>query len=238
MEEKTYTFDSFIVGASNASAFAAAKEAAEATGARRGPLLIWGRSGLGKTHLLHAVAEFVSRNDPPPRVLLTTGEQLTRRIVEQATANRAMDWAEEFRGVELLLIDDVHELAGKTMTQEVFAAALRIAEEGGSRVVLTSSAPPEATPVLIDRLQAACARFHMAEIRSPEPELVRAVAAQNADRSGLRLSEAALDYIADHAAGGLRWIEGVMRRLRAERALMGRELAEEDVTSIVDILRP
>lgn len=238
MDEKTHTFDSFIVGASNASAFAAAKEAAGATGALRDPLLIWGGSGLGKTHLLRAVGEFAGRSVPTPGVRMTTGEQLIRRIAEQARASRAVDWAEEFRGVDLLLIDDVSELAGKTATQEAFAAALRIAGEGGLQVVLTSSAPPEATPVLVDRLRASCARFHMVEIRSPEPELVRAVTAQDADRSGLFLSEAAMDYIADHAAGGFRWIEGVMRRLRAERALMGRELADEDVRSIVELLRP
>jgi len=238
MDENTFTFDSFIVGASNASAFAAAKEAAGATGTQCGPLLIRGGSGLGKTHLLRAIGEFVGQNDPPPCVLLTTGEQLTGRILEQARANRAVDWAEEFRGVDVLLIDDVSELAGKTTTQEVFAAALRIAAEGGRRVVLTSSAPPEATPVLVDRLRATCARFHMVEIRSPEPELIRAVTSQKADRSGLPLSDAAMDYIAAHAAGGFRWIEGVMRRLRAEQALMSRELTDEDIRRIVDTLRP
>ena len=78
----------------------------------------------------------------------------------------------------------------------------------------------------------------MVEIRSPEPELIRAVTSHKADRSGLPLSDAAMDYIAAHAAGGFRWIEGVMRRLRAEQALMSRELTDEDIRRIVDTLRP
>ena len=238
MDGNEYTFDSFIVGESNASAFAAAKTLAEAPGKRPGPLFLWGGPGLGKTHLLRAIGEYVRRNDPAQRVRLTTGTELIRLIVEAARDNRSVDWAEEFRSVDVLLIDDVQELIGKTATQAVFAAAVRAAAEGGRPVALASPVPPETTPVLTDRLQAAHEGFVIAGILPPEPALCRAFAVQRAAGNGLRLSEAALDHIAGHAGNDLRRIAGVIHRLRAERALMGRDLSEEDVVRIVDAFRP
>ena len=217
---KEYTFDNFIVGKSNKFAFTAAKAVAEKPGQVYNPLFIYGESGLGKTHLLNAIYNHIHESMPDAVVCMFTADQLTMEIVKAYKAQQPTAWYEEIRSADVLLIDDAHLLQGKSATQAEYVSLLRSFVQEKRQVVLTSSVEPEMLPVLESSLRSDFEWGLFADIQPLDVETCRLVAQDEVTRCGLHLSEESLEYIASHANGEVRRLEGVITRLHAEKELL------------------
>lgn len=217
---KEYTFDNFIVGRSNQFAFAAAKAAAEKPGLVYNPLFIFGESGLGKTHLLNAIYNQIRKSSLDAVVFILTADQLTMEIIKTYKAQQPTEWYEKIRSADVLLIDDVHLLQGKIGTQAEFVSILRSFVPEKRQVVLTSSVEPETLPVLESSLRSDFEWCLLADIQPLDTKTCRLIARDKAARCGLRLSEDALNCISSHANGEARRLEGVIKRLHAEKELL------------------
>lgn len=217
---KEYTFDNFIVGKSNQFALTAAKAVAEKPGQVYNPLFIFGESGLGKTHLLNAIYNQIRESSPDAVVLMFTADQLTMEIIKAYKAQQPTAWYEKIRTADVLLIDDVHLLVGKSATQAEYVSLLRSFVQEKRQVVLMSSVEPDMLPVLESSLRSDFDWCLLADIQPLDTETGKLVARDKAARCGLQLSEEALDYISSHANGEVRRLEGVINRLHAEKELL------------------
>lgn len=217
---KEYTFDNFIVGKSNKFAFTAAKAVAEKPGQVYSPLFIYGKSGLGKTHLLNAIYNHICESSPDAVVFMFTADQLTMEIIKAHKAQQPTAWYEKIRTADVLLIDDVHLLKGKPATQAEYVSLLRSFVQEKRQVVLTSSVEPEMLPVLESSLRSDYDWCLLADIQPLDTETGKLVARDKGSRRGLQLSEEAVDYISSHVNGEVRRLEGVINRLHAEKELL------------------
>ena len=150
-----FTFDTFVVGPSNKLAYAASVAVAEHPAQNYNPLLIYGDSGLGKTHLIYAIANVIRKNDPKAKIAYVKGDDLTNELVAaiQAGPNKTAEMREKYRQADLLLVDDVQFIAGKKQTQEEFFHTFNNLYESGRQIVLTSDRPPSEMTQLEDRLR-------------------------------------------------------------------------------------
>ena len=214
------TFESFIVGESNRFAFAAAKAAAEQPGRRYDPLWIYGGSGLGKTHLLHGVWNEVLRRTPDAFAEFFQAEELTDALLRALQAKEAEAFFDKLRRIELLLIDDLQVLAGKSQTQAEFLRMLHVLVDGGGQVVMASSVEPKVLGPLADGIRARFAGGLAADIRLPDAGECLEIARRKAALSGLALSGETVEAIAAGSGGDVRRIEGAITRLQAEKELL------------------
>ena len=193
------TFQTFVVGSSNKFAHAAAQAVAANPGGAYNPLFIYGRSGLGKTHLLNAIAHEIQKNNPSANVLFTQGEAFTNEIVRGIgigqTAMTALH--EKYRTADVLLVDDIQFIAGKPATEEEFFYTFNTLTQAGNQIVLTSDRPPKDIATLEDRLRT---RFEMgliADIQPPDVETRMAIVKRKAEALDLNLTDDVVQYIAD-----------------------------------------
>ncbi len=236
---KEYTFDSFITGGSNKFAYMAAKAAANNPGKVYNPLIIFGGSGLGKTHLLNAVYNHIRGTAPDSMVVLLSAEELIQDIVSAIRAKRAEPWYADLLTADVLLIDDAQSILGKSATQAEFASLLCSSVERGHQVVMTSSVDPETLPVLAAGIRTGCDGGLFADIQPLDSGTGRLIVRNKAAERGLRLSEESQEYIASHANGEVRRIEGILTRLKAEEALMGSAPDQTEVKNACEsFLRP
>lgn len=217
---KEYTFDNFIVGRSNQFAFAAAKAAAEKPGLVYNPLFIYGESGLGKTHLLNAIYNHIHASSPNAVVFMLSAAELTMEMVKAVKTKQMNEWHKNMRSADVLLIDDAQLLMGKSGTQAELVSLLRSCVQEKRQVVMTASAAPERLPVLKSSLRSDFDRCLLADIQPLDTETCKLIARDKAARCGLRLSEDALNCISSHANGEARRLEGVIKRLHAEKELL------------------
>ena len=148
-----FTFEAFVVGPSNKLAYAASLSVAEHPAKNYNPLLIYGDSGLGKTHLIYAIANVIRKNDPKARIAYVKGDDLTNELVDAIREGKTADMREKYRQADLLLVDDVQFIAGKKQTQEEFFHTFNTLYESGRQIVLTSDRPPSEMTQLEDRLR-------------------------------------------------------------------------------------
>ena len=221
---KEYTFDNFIIGESNRFAFMAAKAVAEKPGEAYNPLIIYGESGLGKTHLLKAIYNHIHELSPDFSVCMVPADELTQEMVNAIKAKQTNEWRQSILSADVLLIDDAHVLAGKQNTQAEYVRLIRACVGKKNQVVLTASIDPDKLPVLESSFRADYERCLFADIQPLDIETCRLVARDKAARCGLSLSDKSLEYIASHANGEVRRLEGVIYRLHAEKELMGSDV--------------
>ena len=213
------TFDRFVVGESNRLAAAAAHAVAEKPGEVYNPLFIYGGPGLGKTHLLHAIANRVAREDR--RVLYITCEQFTNDFVNAIAQGRQDEFRRKYRSTHTLLIDDIQFLAGKERTQEEFFHTFNDLHADGCQVVLTSDHCPKTTPGLQARL---CSRFQwglIADIQPPDEETRLAIVQAKALEKHIKIAPDVAQLIADRAQDNIRELEGFLNRVAAYASLTG-----------------
>ena len=223
-EMEGYTFDRFIVGKSNEFAHAAALAVAEKPGKNYNPLFIYGNSGLGKTHLLLAIGQYIHANNPTAKIAYVKGDEFTIQ-------NR-------YRKVDLLLVDDIQFIAGKRSTQEEFFNTFNNLYEAGHQIVITSDRPPLEMSLLDDRLRTRFEGGLMADIQPPDLETRMAIARNKAAQLGLILSDEAVGYIANTITANVRQLEGVIKRLTAFKELLGEQVTIETAKrAIADVIR-
>lgn len=226
-----FTFETFVVGPSNKLAYAASVAVAEHPAQNYNPLLIYGDSGLGKTHLIYAIANVIKRNDRSAKIAYVKGDDLTNELVAaiQAGPNKTAEMREKYRQADLLLVDDVQFIAGKKQTQEEFFHTFNTLYESGRQIVLTSDRPPREMTQLEDRLQSRFVSGLMVDVAPPDFETRLAIIKNKAAMLGVKLPDEIYGYIAENVTANVRQIEGTLNKLLAYRDLLGDQVDEQSV---------
>ena len=222
-----YLFSEFVVGRSNELAVAAASAVAQAPGKAYNPLFIYGLTGLGKTHLMHAIAHEVLAANPTARITLVSTEQFTNDVITSIAKRSMPDFRRRYRETDLLLVDDVHFLGGKETTQEEFFHTFNAIYEAGRQVVLTSDRPPSEIPRLEARLVSRFEWGLVADIAPPDLEHRIAILQQKvrADHLEHAVPDEVLTFIAQTAHGSVRELEGSVIKVLAYASLRSRPVS-------------
>ena len=213
--DDSYTFDNFVVGPSNQIAHASAKAVASKPYSNQyNPLFLYGNSGVGKTHLMSAIKNSIETDFPDKKVLFISGEQFTNELV-QAIRNQTTDiFHERFRSVDVLLIDDIHFIAGKEQAQEEFFNKFN-ALYPERQIVVTSDRPPKEIKTLEDRIRSRMESGMMADIQPPEFETRVSILKKKAEQLNLEIPDDVYYYIAEQIKGNIRQLEGIIKKLQA-----------------------
>lgn len=234
-----FTFDRFIVGNSNRFAFAAANAVASHPGGTEyNPLFIYGNSGLGKTHLLLAIGHAIKEENPAIKIAYVKGDEFTNRLVKALQERKMEEFRNEFRNVDLFLMDDVQFIAGKIQTQEEFFHTFNSLYESGRQIVITSDRPPKEMSTLEDRLRTRFEGGVLADIQPPDFETRMVIVRKKAAALGLSLSDDAVEYISNNVTANIRQLEGVIKKLTAYREILNEVITTESVKrAIEDVIR-
>ena len=222
-----YTFDSFVVGSGNRFAHAAALAVAESPAEAYNPLFIYGGSGLGKTHLMHAIGHYIHQQYPDKRVLYTSGETFTNELIAAIQQNRNIEFRNRFRSVDVLMVDDVQFIAGKESTQEEFFHTFNALYNSGKQIILTSDRRPQEIARLEERLRTRFAWGLLADVKRPDIETRIAILREKAQQEHIKVEDEVLNVIATHVDNNIRELEGSLNRLKAYADLIGRPITLE-----------
>ncbi len=220
-----YTFDQFIVGASNRLAHAASLAVAEKPAEAYNPLFLYGGVGLGKTHLLQAIAHFaISQNKS---VIFTTSEAFTNDLINAIRTQSTESFRGKYRNAAFLLIDDIQFIAGKESTQEEFFHTFNALHSLGGQIVLTSDRPPKAIPTLEDRLRSRFEWGLQADVQPPDLETRIAILRFKADSQGMVVPDDVMEFIARRAQNNIRELEGALTKVIAHGAMLRQPITIE-----------
>jgi chromosomal replication initiator protein len=238
-----FTFDSFVVGKPNELAHAAARRVAEGGPVTFNPLFLYGGVGLGKTHLMHAIAHDMQTRHPGMRVLYLSAEQFMYRFIQALRDKQIMDFKELFRSVDVLMVDDVQFIAGKESTQEEFFHTFNALVDQNKRIVISADRAPGEIKDLEERIKSRLQCGLVVDLHPTDYELRLGILQQKAEmyrdqHKGLKLCDGVLEFLAHRITTNVRVLEGALTRLFAFASLVGREITldlAQDCLS--DILR-
>lgn len=220
-----YTFGNFVVGPSNQLAHAAAIGAAGGGGPRHNPLFLCGGTGLGKTHLVHAVAHRIRAERPQSRILYVSAEKFVNEFVQSLQENRMSEFRSRYRErCDLLLVDDIQFLASKTQTQEEFFHAFNALHQADKQIIVTSDKYPQQLERMEERLVSRFSWGLVADIQGPELETRVAILRKKAQMEQIELSDEVVLYLAQTIRSNVRELEGTLIRLAAKTSLLGRTI--------------
>ena len=230
-----YTFDTFVVGSSNKFAYSAAQAVADAPGKPKGynPLFIYGESGLGKTHLLYAIAHSIHARFPDYRIVYIKGDAFTNELIAAIREGKNQEFREKYRSADVFLMDDVQFIAGRDSSQEEMFHTFNSLYENGKQIVFTADRPPKEMLRLDDRLKT---RFEWGlpiDVQPPDYETRVAIIKNKAIQRGMNLPDPVLQYIAENITANVRQIEGTVNKILAFQELMGEQVDVETVTRVV-----
>ena len=222
---KQFTFDSFVAGANSKFVYAAAKAVAEAPGEAFNPLFIYGESGLGKTHLMHAIANEISRRYPEKKVLYTTCENFLNEFIDSIAQKNSAKFRFHYRNVDVLMIDDVQFLKNKTQVQEEFFHTFNELSAQNKQIVLTSDRPPKEIATLEERLRTRFEGGMIADVQPPDTETKIAILKKKAEDRKYIISDDVLEFLARDSGHDVRTLEG-----RLTKVIFASKLHEEPIT--------
>ena len=241
-----YTFENFIVGSSNTFAHAAClaiannpaflennPDVANEINSPYNPLFIYGPSGLGKTHLLHAVVNRIREKNSYAKILYIKGDDFTNQLIEHLAKGTMAEFKEKYRKCDVLLIDDIQFIAGKASTQEEFFHTFNALHEDNKQIILTSDRPPHDIKPLEERLVTRFEWGLIADIQPPDLELRVAIIKKKAEIVGITLPKDVLEFLAENLRSNIRQIEGAVKKLGAQAFLSGREINIELAKSCI-----
>lgn len=231
-----YTFERFIVGSSNKFAHAAALAVSQRPAAENNPLFIYGNSGLGKTHLMYAIANVLRRTHPEYRIIYVKGEDFTNELITAIQEGNVQAFRNKYRMVDLLL-DDVQFIAGKERTQEEFFHTFNALYEAKKQIVLTSDRPPKEINTLEDRMKTRFEWGLLADIQPPDFETRIAIIRDKAIKMGVELPDDVSNYIAENIQANIRQLEGAVKKIKAMHELMGERITVSLAENAIDALR-
>ena len=229
-----FTFETFVVGPSNKLAYAASMAVAEHPAQNYNPLLIYGDSGLGKTHLLYAIANVIRQNDPAAKIVYIKGDQFTNELIAAIQNGKNIEFRSKYREADLFLIDDVQFIAGKESTQEEFFHTFNKLYEEHKQIVMTSDRKPSDMLTLEDRLKTRFEWGLLADIQPPDYETRMAILKNKAKNLGLNLSDDVCNYIAINVTNNVRQIEGTVKKILAYRDLNNMPLDLPNISRAID----
>lgn len=230
-----YTFDRFVVGSTNKFAFTAAVKVANEPGGAYNPLFIYGQSGLGKTHLLHAIANRVRENHPNYRIMYIKSEDFVNELISNLRhGNDMQGFRDKYRTVDLFLMDDVQFIAGKDSSEEELFHTFNTLYEQKKQIVFTSDRPPQEMLRLEQRLKTRFEQGLPADIQPPDYETRMAILKNKAKNLGLNLSDDVCNYIAINVTNNVRQIEGTVKKILAYRDLNNMPLDLPNISRAID----
>lgn len=237
-----YVFDTFVIGTGNRFAHAASLAVAEAPAKAYNPLFIYGGVGLGKTHLMHAIGHYVLEHNPAAKVVYLSSEKFTNEFINSIRDNKAVDFRNKYRNVDVLLIDDIQFLAGKEQTQEEFFHTFNALHDESKQIVISSDRPPKEIPTLEDRLRSRFEWGLITDIQPPDLETRIAILRKKARAENLEIANEVMVYIANQIDTNIRELEGALIRVVAYSSLINRdidaELAAEALKDIIPSSKP
>lgn len=216
-----YTFETFIVGRSNELAQMAAAAVANQPFTLHNPLYLYGQSGLGKTHLLYAVANKLQEAHPEYRILYVTGEEFTNELTEALAQKTAVAFREKYRNLDVLLVDDIQFISGKMAIQQEFFHTFDALIKRNKQIIITSDVSPDRIDNLEDRLHGRFSMGLVVDIQAPDPELRTAIFRRKALDYNFDLDYSVLTFLAEHITKNIRLIDGAIKKLRAYCLLNG-----------------
>ncbi|WP_318506455.1 chromosomal replication initiator protein DnaA [Bacillus sp. T3] len=237
-----YLFDTFVIGSGNRFAHAASLAVAEAPAKAYNPLFIYGGVGLGKTHLMHAIGHYVLDHNPQAKVVYLSSEKFTNEFINSIRDNKAVEFRNKYRNVDVLLIDDIQFLAGKESTQEEFFHTFNTLHEESKQIIISSDRPPREIPTLEDRLRSRFEWGLITDITPPDLETRIAILRKKAKAEGLDIPNEVMLYIANQIDSNIRELEGALIRVVAYSSLINKDinadLAAEALKDIIPTSKP
>ena len=239
---RRYTFDGFVIGASNRFAHAAALSVAERPGGAYNPLFIYGGAGLGKTHLLRAIEFYVNDVYPRMKVQYVSTETFLNEFVDSIKNSQGADFKRHYRQIDVLLVDDIQFIAGREGLQEEFFHTFNELYGANRQIVLSSDRPPDAIPTLEDRLRSRFMMGLLTDIQPPDIETRMAILHKKAERDGCFLPNEVSEFIADNITSNIRELEGALNKVIAFANLnkqpMTRDLADRILRDFINDRQP
>ena len=249
----TYTFDTFVVGSNNRFAQSAALAVAESPGETYNPLFIYGGVGLGNTHLMHAIANYIISENPGKKVLYVTSEQFTNDIIDalrngnsSQNAEAMSKFRDKYRNIDVLLVDDIQFIIGKERTQEEFFHTFNQLHEQNKQIIISSDKPPKEMEVLEERYRSRFAWGLIADIQQPDYETRMAILKKKKEKLNKEykesISDEVIDYIANNVTSNVRELEGALNKLIMFSKLENRDidlsLAKEALKDVISPIEP
>lgn len=231
---KSYTFETFIVGKNNELAHAASQGVSKNPGTQYNPLFIYGGVGLGKTHLMHAVGNKLIANNPRLRVLYATSEKFTNDYIDALRQKKMDDFKKRYRQVDMLLIDDIQFIAGKEQTQEEFFHTFNELRDKGKQIILTADRLPKDIPAIEQRLVSRFEWGMVADISAPSLETRIAILKTKLAKSGIVLENSIIQYIAENVVNNIRELEGALNKIIVYQQIENNPLTFDEVKELLN----
>ncbi|MFO1152412.1 MAG: chromosomal replication initiator protein DnaA [Rhodospirillales bacterium] len=233
-----FTFDNFVVGKPNEFAYAAARRVADAVKVSFNPLFLYSSVGLGKTHLMHAIAWHIRERERSRRVIYLSAEKFMYRFIRALREHNTVDFKEQFRSVDVLMIDDMQFISGKESTQEEFFHTFNTLVDQGRQIVLSADKSPSDLEGIQERLKSRLNNGLVADIHATTYELRLGILQSKAERLGLPIHRKVMEFVAHRITSNVRELEGALNRVVAHAQLIGREISVETAQEVLhDLLR-
>ncbi|MBQ4521374.1 MAG: chromosomal replication initiator protein DnaA [Lachnospiraceae bacterium] len=233
----SYTFDNFVIGETNKHAHAAAVAVAESPAKAFNPLFLYSGAGLGKTHLMHSIGNYVIKNYPELKVFYVPSDHFTNEIIEAIRKGRTKEFRDKYRQIDVILIDDIQFLIGKERTQEEFFHIFNYLRDNGKQIVISSDKPPKDIETLEERLRTRFEWGVTVDIQPPDYETRMAILQKKAELDGLVIPNEVMQYIATNIKSSIREIEGALNKIcvyaNLERAPITLELAQISLKDLI-----
>lgn len=234
-----YTFDTFVVGSSNHFAYAASLAVAETPAKKYNPLFIYGGVGLGKTHLMQAIGNYIHKRKPKLKILYISSEQFMNEFIYALQKKTNISFRNKYRTVDILLIDDIQFIGGGESTQEEFFHTFCALHADSKQIVITSDKPPKDIPRLEERLRSRFEQGLICDIQAPDFETRIAILRRKAERENVKIDRDVIDFIASNIQSNIRELEGVLLKVKAISELTGQaitlDLVKNEIKDITSL---